>query len=426
MNKETKTIVIIGLGYVGLPLVIEFSKYFNVIGFDKNTKRVTELLDYIDSTKEVTSKELKEVLNNNGAIFTNNESYIEGKDFYIVCVPTPVDERFEPDLTAAKDASEIVGRVIRENGTVIYESTVYPGATEEDCIPIVSKVSGLEPSKDFYYGYSPERINPGDSNSSVRKVVKVTSGCCSDSAKIIDDLYKTIITAGTFPASSIRVAEASKVFENVQRDVNIALVNEFSMLCHALKINTDDVLEASATKWNFMSFSPGLVGGHCIGIDPYYLIHKAKMVGTDLDITMQARRINESIPYFIIQNFKDHLLKKNIMANVTNILIMGYTFKENCPDTRNTKIKDLADGLLSLGCKLDIYDPWVVDDEALIKKANFINDPYIKDYQAIIVAVKHDQFTQMSQSNWSNLLRNKPIFFDLKKSCVYFKSDFSL
>tara|TARA_B100000963_G_scaffold90291_1_gene77810 strand:- start:1281 stop:2558 length:1278 start_codon:yes stop_codon:yes gene_type:complete len=425
MSKKNKKIVVIGLGYVGLPLVIEFSKFFDVIGLDKNKNRIKELLNLNDSTKEVSRNDLSEAINR-GVNFTDDESKITGKDFYIVCVPTPVDERFEPDLTATRIASEIVGRSIKKNGTVIYESTVYPGATEDDCIPIVSKLSGLKPSEDFYFGYSPERINPGDINSSLKKVVKVTSGCCQYSAKLIDELYKKIIPAGTFLASSIKVAEASKVFENVQRDVNIALVNEFSMLCHALNIQTDDVIEASSTKWNFMPFSPGLVGGHCIGIDPYYLIHKAKMLGSDLDITMQARKINESMTYFIIQNFKDHFLKRNINSKNSNVLIMGYTFKENCPDTRNTKIKDLVDGLLSLECNIDIYDPWITTEAIKSKNVTLVDDIFNQTYQAIIVAVKHNHFTEMSKDNWLNLLKNKPIFFDLKKSCKYLKSDFSL
>ena len=426
MDTKRQTIVVIGLGYVGLPLVVEFSKYFQVIGFDTNEKRVKELNACMDVTKELTSDDLHECISERGAQITYEELTITGKDFYIVCVPTPVDDRFEPDLTAVKLASMLVGRVIKRGGTVIYESTVYPGATEEDCIPLVAAASGLKRTEDFYFGYSPERINPGDRNSSITGVVKVTSGCCEKSSLMIDELYGKIVTAGTYRAKSIRVAEASKVFENVQRDVNIALVNEFSMLCHALSIDTQDVLKASSTKWNFMPFSPGLVGGHCIGIDPYYLIHKAKTVGYNLDITMQARKINESMPYFIVQQLKDHLLLRDSPARNCKVLIMGYTFKENCPDTRNTKVKEVVNELTKLACKIHVYDPWVDSSELNIHGVNFIDSIGLESYDAVIVAVKHKIFVDYDSSEWARILKNKPIFFDLKNCCPYFDSNFTL
>lgn len=426
MSNENSTLVVIGLGYVGLPLAIEFSKHYQVLGFDLSEKRIRELDSGFDSTKETSAEDILLAKSGGRLSFTNDEGELSGKNFYIVSVPTPVNERFEPDLYAVKSASEIVGRAISKGGIVVYESTVYPGATEEECIPIVSDISTLIPSVDFYYGYSPERINPGDKQGSVQDIVKVTSGCCSYSGKIIDELYGKIITAGTHLASSVRVAEACKVFENVQRDVNIALVNEFSMLCHSLGISSGDVLSAAATKWNFMPFTPGLVGGHCIGVDPYYLIHKANVLGNRLALTTQARKTNEYIPYFIVQNLKDKFLQDGKSASINNVLIMGYTFKENCPDTRNTKVKIIIDELVDVCNRIDVYDPWVSEFDRASSGLNFVDNLNTASYDAIIVTVKHDVFMDLEVDLLAKIGNEDPVFFDLKRCYVNITSDFTL
>jgi len=426
MSNKNSTLVVIGLGYVGLPLAIEFSKHYQVLGFDLSEKRIRELDSGFDSTKETSAEDILLAKRGGRLSFTNDEGELSGKNFYIVSVPTPVDERFEPNLYAVKSASEIVGRAISKGGIVVYESTVYPGATEEECIPIVSDISTLIPSVDFYYGYSPERINPGDKKGSVQDIVKVTSGCCSYSEKIIDELYGKIITAGTYLASSVRVAEACKVFENVQRDVNIALVNEFSMLCHSLDISSSDVLSAAATKWNFMPFTPGLVGGHCIGVDPYYLIHKANAVGNSLALTAQARKTNEFIPYFIVQNLKDQFLLNDKSASINNVLIMGYTFKENCPDTRNTKVKIIIDELVDICNRIDVYDPWVSEFDRASSGLNFVDNINTTSYDAIIITVKHDVFMDLEVDLLAKIRNEDPVFFDLKRCYVNIGSDFTL
>ncbi len=426
MDTKNSTLVVLGLGYVGLPLAIEFSKHYQVLGFDLSENRIRELDSGFDSTKETAAEDILLAKRGGRLSFTNDEGKLSGKDFYIVSVPTPVNERFEPDLYAVKSASEIVGRAIAKGGIVVYESTVYPGATEEECIPLVSDISNLIPSVDFYYGYSPERINPGDNQASVRDIVKVTSGCCSYSAKIIDELYGKIITAGTYSASSVRVAEACKVFENVQRDVNIALVNEFSILCHSLGISNRDVLSAAGTKWNFMPFSPGLVGGHCIGVDPYYLIHKANAIGNNLALTAQARKTNEYMPYFIAQNLKDQFLLSGKPASINNVLIMGYTFKENCPDTRNTKVKIIIDELVDVCNRIDVYDPWVSGFDRTSSGFNFVDNLNTASYDAIIVTVKHDVFMDLEADLLAKIRNEDPVFFDLKRCYVNIDSDFTL
>lgn len=426
MIEEKKSVAVIGLGYVGLPLVIELSRFNKVCGFDTNKDRIQALNEFLDFSSELGSDDIKMAVSERGVVFTNSETDIEGFDFYIISVPTPVNEKFEPDLSLVKSASAVVGRAIKRGSIVIYESTVYPGATENDCIPVVSEVSGLKPSVDFFYGYSPERINPGDKTLSVRDIVKVTSGCCAESAEKINNLYDQFIPAGTFRASSVRVAEASKVFENVQRDVNIALVNEFSMLCHALDINTTDVLDAASTKWNFMRFMPGLVGGHCIGIDPYYLIHKAKEVDAPLDITMQAREINESIPQFVTETLKSKFISRGVPISGSAVLVMGYTFKENCSDVRNTKVQDIVNQLTSSGCQVDVFDPWVIEGQRELLEINFVKNCHDGIYDAVLVAVNHQQFVDFEVEDWRSILKNKPIFFDLKKCCRYFEADFYL
>ncbi len=425
MKSKINSIAVIGLGYVGLPLSLELSKHYKVIGFDIDMSRVDELNNAIDRTQEVSNEYLLKSINNKRLSFSSSENSLHDIDFYIVAVPTPVNERFEPDLSIVESASQLVGRVISKGSIVVYESTVYPGVTEDICIPIINKVSGMEGGRDFYFGYSPERINPGDANSSVTNVVKITSGCCKESSRVINDVYSKIISAGTYEAESIKVAEAAKVFENVQRDVNIALVNEFSILCNALKIDSSDVLDAAATKWNFMKFSPGLVGGHCIGIDPYYLIHKANSLGYSLDITMQARKINESIPHFIVQELKNVLLQKNMPINNIKILVMGYTFKEDCPDTRNTKVKDIINNIYEFTSSVDIYDPWVSALDKENSEFNFIEE--LKDnYDVVIVAVKHTYFQNLTKDEWNNILKEESVLFDLKGCCNEIKSDFSL
>jgi UDP-N-acetyl-D-glucosamine/UDP-N-acetyl-D-galactosamine dehydrogenase len=426
MKSEINSIAVIGLGYVGLPLSVELSKYYRVVGFDIDASRVDELNNSIDRTQEVSNEHLLESINKNKLSFSSLETSLNGIDFFIIAVPTPVNERFEPDLSIVESASQLIGRVISKGSIVVYESTVYPGVTEDVCIPIINQVSGMEGGRDFYFGYSPERINPGDVNSSVTNVVKITSGCCKESSKVINDVYSKIITAGTYEAESIKVAEAAKVFENVQRDVNIALVNEFSILCNALKIDTSDVLDAAATKWNFMKFSPGLVGGHCIGIDPYYLIHKANSLGYSLDLTMQARKINESMPYFIVQELKNVLLQNNSPIKDIRVLIMGYTFKEDCPDIRNTKVKDIINNIYEFTSSVDIYDPWVSASDKYKSGFNFIEE-LGDNYDAVIVAVKHTSFQNLTINEWNNILKEKPVLFDLKGCCNNeIESDFSL
>ena len=426
MVTKKGTVVVLGLGYVGLPLAIEFSKHYQVIGFDVSEKRIGELKSGFDSSKETASEDIVSAIRDGRLSFTNDEGKLRGKNFYIVSVPTPVNERFEPDLYAVKSASEIVGRAICKGAVVVYESTVYPGATEEECIPLVSDISTLLPSEDFYFGYSPERINPGDKKASVRDIVKVTSGCCPYSAKIIDELYGTIVTAGTFSVKSVRVAEACKVFENVQRDVNIALVNEFSILCHSMGINCADVLSGAATKWNFMPFSPGLVGGHCIGVDPYYLIHKANAVGNSLALTAQARKTNEYMPFFIVQKLKDQFLLDSKSTSINNVLIMGYTFKENCPDTRNTKVKVIIDELANVCNRIDVFDPWVSGPDRTRSGLNFVENLSSARYDAIMVTVKHDIFMESEVDLLVKIQNEDPIFFDLKRCYPNIKSHFIL
>jgi len=426
MSENKKSVVIIGLGYVGLPLALEFSQHYCVTGFDVNSERIDDLNDFRDTTQEVSSRALKSALTSQNITFVNDETKIVGKDFYVVAVPTPVNSRFEPDLTIVEKASVLLGRVIASGSIVIFESTVYPGVTEDICIPLINKGSGLEGGVDFFYGYSPERINPGDLTSSVTTVVKVTSGCCSKSADLINELYSSIVKAGVYSAKSIKVAEAAKVFENIQRDVNIALVNEFSILCTAMGIKTSDVLDAADTKWNFMRFSPGLVGGHCIGIDPYYLIHKAKSMGHSLDIAVQARKRNESMPYYIVEQLKNKLIQMRRPINDINVLVLGYTFKENCPDIRNTKVMDIIVNLNEFTSSVAVFDPWVAESDKKHSKVNFIQDPRNQVFDAVIIAVKHQDFVEYSKNDWDEILRGNPIVFDLKESCHNVNSHFSL
>ncbi len=409
---KNKKIAIIGLGYVGLPLAMEFGKSREVIGYDIDTKRVDELQNNIDTTLEVTPKEFKNLKN---TIFTNKISDIKECAIYIVTVPTPVHIDKGPNLTPLISASEMIGKVLKTGDLIIYESTVYPGATEEVCIPILEKVSKLKINKDFTCGYSPERINPGDKDRHVTSIKKVTSGSSESAAIEVDNLYKEIIAAGTHLAGSIKIAEASKVIENIQRDLNIALVNELSIIFNKLEIDTEAVLKAAGTKWNFLSFMPGLVGGHCIGVDPYYLIHKSKQVGYTPELILSARKINEYMGEHITNKIVDLMKGKKIKIEDANILIMGFSFKENCPDIRNTRIIDIHHNFEKLGCNVEIFDPYVNKDEV---KKDFnlclINEPEQSKYDVILMAVAHDKFKRLSLKNITSFAKETHVLYDVK------------
>jgi UDP-N-acetyl-D-galactosamine dehydrogenase len=420
---ENIKIAIIGLGYVGLPLAVEFAKKYQVIGFDINLERVEELKNNEDHTLETTSEELKsvnvsslEILQNNskGLWITCKLDEIKDANFYVVTVPTPIDNSNRPDLTPLYKASESVGRILNKNDIVVYESTVFPGATEEECMPILEKFSGLKYNKDFYLGYSPERINPGDKEHTVTKILKVTSGSTPEIAKKIDDIYKSIITAGTHLAPSIKVAEAAKVIENSQRDVNIAFVNELSRIFRLMGIDTSEVLDAAGTKWNFLPFKPGLVGGHCIGVDPYYLAHKAIQLGYNPEIILAGRRLNDSMgPYVAKQTIK-LMIKKGIAISESNILVLGITFKEDCPDIRNSRAIDIINEIKSYEVKVDVFDPWAsakeVEHEYGINLITNKNELKIK-YDAIILAVSHKEFIKIDLKKY---VKPNHVTFDVK------------
>jgi UDP-N-acetyl-D-galactosamine dehydrogenase len=399
MKKQK--IAIIGLGYVGLPLARLFATKYSVVGFDINTNRITELMSGVDSTLEVDSETLQSVLvdeisDSNGLFCTNQLDEIQDCNYFIITVPTPVDKSNRPILTPLIKASETVAAVLKKGDIVIYESTVYPGATEEDCVPILESVSGLRFNEDFYAGYSPERINPGDKEHTVEKILKVTSGSTPEIGLKVDSLYKSVITAGTHLASTIKVAEASKVIENSQRDINIAFVNELAKIFNLLDINTHDVLEAAGTKWNFLPFKPGLVGGHCIGVDPYYLSQKAQDVGYHPEIILSGRRLNDSMGIYVAGELLKLMIKKSLPILNSNVLMLGCTFKENCPDIRNSKAIDVYNELKSYQLNVDVFDPWAnpieVENELGIKLVKEIN---IK-YQAIILVVSHNEFLNLN------------------------------
>jgi UDP-N-acetyl-D-galactosamine dehydrogenase len=407
-----KKIAIIGLGYVGLPLAVEFGKKFDTIGFDINESRIQELKQGKDTTLEVDSKELKQATQ---LSYTTNINDIKDCNIYIVTVPTPIDEYKNPDLTPLIKSSETVGLLLNKGDIVIYESTVYPGATEEVCVPILEQQSGLKFNQDFYCGYSPERINPGDKEHRVINIKKVTSGSTPNIATIVDDLYKEIIIAGTHKASSIKVAEAAKVIENTQRDVNIALINELSLIFNKLGIDTEAVLEAAGTKWNFLPFRPGLVGGHCIGVDPYYLTHKAIEVGYKPEIILAGRRLNDSMGKYVANQVATLMTKKRIHIIDANILIMGLTFKENCPDLRNTRVVDLVEEFKGFNCSVDVYDPWVDKQEAHREYGITPVDSLAKGkYDAVVLAVSHDEFKKMSIEEINILGKDNFVLYDIK------------
>ena len=418
-----KKIAVIGLGYVGLPLAVEFAKKYPTIGFDINTSRVSQLMSGHDHTLEVEDNDLqKEIVpdlltaesKGKGLYCTTAVGDIESANFYIVTVPTPTDKNKRPVLTPLIKASESVGKVLKKGDSVIYESTVYPGVTEDECVPILEQVSGLKFNQDFYVGYSPERINPGDKERTVTKILKVTSGSTPEAALIIDDLYKEVITAGTHLAPSIKVAEAAKVIENSQRDINIAFVNELAKIFNKLEIDTHAVLEAAGTKWNFLPFKPGLVGGHCIGVDPYYLAQKAQESGYYPEIILAGRRINDSMGSFVASEIVKKMVQKDIPVKGAKTLLLGFTFKENCPDVRNTRVIDIYQDLVEFGLEVTVYDPWVdleeVNYEYGIEVSNS-KSALANKYSAIVLAVSHNEFLQI---DFEKIKSTKSVLFDIK------------
>ncbi|NQY63263.1 MAG: Vi polysaccharide biosynthesis UDP-N-acetylglucosamine C-6 dehydrogenase TviB [Alteromonadaceae bacterium] len=411
-THEKVNIGIIGLGYVGLPLAVEFGKKFKTMGFDINQGRIAQLRDGHDATLECSSDELKDASNLSYSASTED---LKDCNVYIVTVPTPIDEHKQPDLTPLIKASEMLGTVIGKGDIVIYESTVYPGATEEACIPVLARVSGLMFNQDFYAGYSPERINPGDKEHRVTNILKVTSGSTPEIAEFVDQLYKSIIIAGTYKASSIKVAEAAKVIENTQRDVNIALINELSIIFNKLNIDTLEVLEAAGTKWNFLPFRPGLVGGHCIGVDPYYLTHKAQSVGYHPEMILAGRRLNDGMGAYVVSQLVKQMLKNRIHVEGANVLIMGLTFKENCPDLRNTKVIDIVKELKEYNVDADITDPWCSSEAAEREYGLTLTEvPEQGKYDAIILAVAHDDFKDLGVENIRKLGKESHVLYDLK------------
>lgn len=422
MKLYENKICVIGLGYVGLPLAVEFGKKYQVVGFDINPNRIRELKDGVDSTLEVESENLK---SSTGLSFTNNRDDIKDSNIFIVTVPTPVDKVNRPDLTPLIKASETVGSVLKINDVVIYESTVYPGATEEVCIPVLEKKSGLTFNSDFFAGYSPERINPGDKVNTLTKIRKITSGSTTEIADLVDNLYASIVTAGTFKATSIKVAEAAKVIENTQRDLNIALVNELSVIFDRIGIDTIDVLEAAGSKWNFLPFRPGLVGGHCIGVDPYYLTHKAEEVGYNPQVILAGRRINDNMARYVARNTIKTMLKNGHDVARSKIGILGVTFKENCPDIRNSKIADMVREFEAWGATVIVFDPWA--NEAEVRHEYGFQLSVVDEnnkVDSLVVAVGHNEFRSISPAElYSFTNGNKPVLVDVKslfdkQSCV--------
>ena len=409
---QTTKICLIGLGYVGLPLAVEFGKKREVVGFDKNEYRISELLSGFDSTQELSDIELKEASH---LKFSSNLEDIKDCGIYIVTVPTPINHNNNPDLSPLVTATKNIGKVLKKGDIVIFESTVYPGTTEEVCVPILEDQSNLSFNRDFFCGYSPERINPGDKNHKLVNIKKITSGSTDEVATKIDELYKEIIIAGTHKAASIKIAEAAKVIENTQRDVNIGLINELALIFNKLEIDTESVLEAAGTKWNFLPFTPGLVGGHCIGVDPYYLTYKAREVGYNPEIIIAGRKINDNMGKYVANQIIQLMTKKNISIDSAQVLIMGLTFKENCPDMRNTRVIDLIRELQSFNCKVSIYDPWVNKEECL-NEHGFEPIKYVEseNYDAVVMAVAHDAFKLISLKKLKSFCKEKHVIYDIK------------
>lgn len=415
MNKDK--IAIIGLGYVGLPLARLFATKYPVVGFDINEKRISELQQGKDATLEIEDDILKAVLKNSldsnrGLYCTSNIEDIKNSNYFIITVPTPIDKNSKPDLTHLFKSSETVGKVLEKGNIVIYESTVYPGATEDECVPILEKISGLKFNSDFFVGYSPERINPGDKEHTIDKILKVTSGSTPEIGVKVNDLYSSVITAGTYLTPTIKIAEAAKVIENSQRDINIAFVNELAKIFNLMDIDTHAVLEAAGTKWNFLPFKPGLVGGHCIGVDPYYLAQKALEFGYNPEIILAGRRVNDSMGNYVASEVVKMMLKNNIKVNGSKILILGITFKENCPDFRNTRVIDIINYLQEFDTKIDIYDPWVSSDEVYAKYKFTTTKTMPSDkYDAIVIAVNHKEFVNL---DLKPIKKNNSIVYDVK------------
>ncbi|MDC1328939.1 nucleotide sugar dehydrogenase [Pseudomonadales bacterium] len=425
MNKiDDVKIAVIGLGYVGLPLAVEFSRKFSVVGFDINLNRVENLRKGLDSTNEISSAEL---MGASRLELTTNESSMRDANVYIVTVPTPIDKHKNPNLRPLREASKSIGAQLEWGDVVIYESTVYPGCTEEECVPILESVSGLTLNEGFFVGYSPERINPGDKSRHLRTITKITSGSTPGAAAFVDELYQSIIEAGTHSASSIKVAEAAKVIENTQRDLNIALVNELAMIFNQLGIDTTEVLAAAATKWNFLPFQPGLVGGHCIGVDPYYLTHKAQSIGFNPEVILAGRRTNDGMAKYIASRLIKEMVRANINVSGSRILVLGFTFKENCPDIRNTKVVDVVSELKDYSCLVDVHDPHADSKDtereygiSLVKLGN------AKIYDVIILAVAHDEYVCKSKEDFSRILKTDGIIYDLKNIVSTSVSDIKL
>jgi UDP-N-acetyl-D-galactosamine dehydrogenase len=415
-------IAIIGLGYVGLPLAVEFAKKYKTVGFDINTPRIQELKRAEDRTLEVEKERLEAVLapndresSGNGLHLTDQLEAIKACSVYIVTVPTPIDRNKRPDLTPLVKASETVGKVLSGGDIVIYESTVYPGATEEVCVPVLERFSGLTFNRDFFCGYSPERINPGDKEHTVTKILKVTSGSTPETARKVDELYRSVISAGTHPAPSIRVAEAAKVIENSQRDINIAFVNELAMIFNRMGIDTQAVLEAAGTKWNFLPFRPGLVGGHCIGIDPYYLTHKAQELGYNPEIILAGRRLNDNMGVYVANQVVKLMIKKGHRVDGAKVLVLGITFKENCPDIRNSRVIDVIRELEEFGCRVDVHDPWADAEEVAREYGVTLIEPPVPgggDYNAVVLAVAHNEFRALEVEAFRH--NGRSVIYDIK------------
>lgn len=405
-------LAVIGLGYVGLPLAVEFGKKRPVVGFDINPVRIDALCKGHDSTLEVSDAELVDARH---LCFSATVSDLRDCNVFIVTVPTPIDEYNQPDLTPLIKASETIGKVLKQGDIVIYESTVYPGATEEDCVPVLEKCSGLVFNQDFFAGYSPERINPGDKEHRVVNIKKVTSGSTAEIAELVDSLYREIITAGTHKASSIKVAEAAKVIENTQRDLNIALINELALIFNKMGIDTEAVLQAAGTKWNFLPFRPGLVGGHCIGVDPYYLTHKAESLGYHPEIILAGRRLNDNMGAYVVSQLVKAMLKRRIHVDGSRVLVLGLTFKENCPDLRNTKVVDIVRELQEYNVQVDVHDPWVSTDEAQHEyDITPVQMPEANTYDAVVLAVAHQQFREMGAETIRSFGKPQHVLYDLK------------
>jgi UDP-N-acetyl-D-galactosamine dehydrogenase len=424
MKLENLKLAVVGLGYVGLPLAVEFGRIRSVVGFDINARRIGQLRAGDDVTLETSRDELAAATR---LSFTTELSDLRDCNCFIVTVPTPIDEHKRPDLTPLIKASETVGKVLKRGDIVIYESTVYPGCTEEDCVPVLEKVSGLRFNVDFFCGYSPERINPGDKQHRVTTIRKVTSGSTPEVAQVVDDLYNQIVTAGTHRAESIKVAEAAKVIENTQRDLNIALVNELALIFNKLGIDTEAVLRAAGSKWNFLPFRPGLVGGHCIGVDPYYLTHKAQAIGYHPEVILAGRRLNDGMGRYVVSQLVKAMTRRRIQVDGARVLVMGLAFKENCPDLRNTRVVDIVAELREYNCEVDVHDPWVSPEEAMHEYGiQPVAKPEIGSYDAVVLAVAHMQFKDMGATGIRALGRASSVIYDLKYVLALGESDLRL